>query len=442
MGIKAGSAVVNITPPVGFPQAGYGSRIRGSETVDDELFAKVLVLDDGKTNVGIVTTDLIGLPAWLVSEIRQRAERRTGIPGENFLLCASHSHFGPALKRLYYMLDDMQVEFDESYVRNLTGLIAGGIFVAHNNLREASIGWAVGNGEGLSFNRRTRLPDGKVVMSFLAPDPERAKELSFGPVDPDVGVIRVDAPDGEPIASLVNFACHPVCGVDRLYAISADYPGHTTNMIEKLRGGVCLFALGCAGNIVPIEREGRAREWIGRALGAEALKTLELTKTEAEVELAVSNEKLDLPIRPLPAVEEAEKRLREAEEKFRVWEEKGAKPQELANPRGEFIHARFTYHRAKEFAGRKTLTTELQVIRIGELLIVGLPGEVFVEIGLELKRARPDTFLFSLSNDSLDYVPLSAAYDEGGYEPEWTILGRGAGEKILEAGLRLCQQLR
>ncbi|MCD6505324.1 neutral/alkaline non-lysosomal ceramidase N-terminal domain-containing protein [Candidatus Poribacteria bacterium] len=441
MGIKAGVCTVNITPPIGFPMAGYSGRDRGCETVDDELFAKALVLDDGETKLAIVTTDLVGIPSDFAGEIKSIVRRKTDIPEGNVIICASHTHFGPALRRLNYLPEEAQEEFHESYVQNAVRLIAGAIRVADGSLRDAKLGWGRGEAPQLVFNRRTKRPDGKVVMSWRPPKPEEARELTFGPTDPDVGVIRIDDAEGKPIATVINFACHPVCGVDRLYAISADYPGYAMRAVEKVRGGTCMFSLGCAGNIVPIEREGDARRWIGTALGAEVLKVAEGIETDSNVKLGVKSNSVKLPLKPLPSPDELRREIEETERAIAEAERKGAPYPEISALKGKLQKAKHTLLLAEETGGERAVETEIKAVRLGTLKLACLPGEVFVEIGLSIKEKHKDAFAISLCNDSLNYVPISSAYDEGGYEPETTTLERGAGEKLLSEILKLLEEV-
>jgi hypothetical protein len=439
MPIRAGAAEVNITPPVGFPLAGYGNREKASDGVHDELYAKALVLEDGKRMTALVTTDLIGLRANRVAQIRRLVRRKTGIPGRHVTVCASHTHFGPALERLPYLPAEAQAEFHESYVQNLVRLIAGAVQVAEASCREAKMAYGSGSAPNLVFNRRPRKADGKVEMSWRPPKPDKAAHLTFGPVDPQVGVLRLDGTDGVPIATLLNFACHPVSGVDKLYSISADYPAYAMKVVEAATGGICLFALGCAGNMVPMEREGAARMRIGTALGGEALKVFESMTLESEASLKVRNAKVELPLRPLPTLDDARAQVDEAKRRLAEWDDSKSPPEEIRTPKGDLLHAEHILRLAEEAGGRKTVTTELQALRIGGMALVCLPGEVFAEIGFAIKQAHPNAFVLSLCNDSLDYVPVAASYDEGGYEPEWTKLGRGAGETLLDAALGLAQ---
>lgn len=462
---QAGAAYANITPPIGVPQAGYGARDQCSDTVDDELFGKALVLDDGDIEVALLTTDLIGLAPEFVTYLRSLIHAQTGIPPEHVLVCASHTHFGPALKRLDYLPDAVNSKFSESYVDNLARLLAGAVRWAHDTRQPAGVGWSIGQAPELVFNRRTKKADGKVKISWRMPPPEEAARLEFGPIDPEVGVLRVEGMNGQLIAGLINFACHPVCGVDRMYAISADYPGYAMRVVESIEGGICMFALGCAGNIVPIEREGRARQWIGRTLGAEALKILQMVSTAEHVRLYVANATVELPLKPLPGVEDAQRDVAETQWRAAESQIEPKSPEDITNPRGDLLRAEHRLRQAIESDGRSTVKTQIQIIRIGDLTMVGLPGEVFVEIGMAIKEAQAErnkanakmqrynsaetkpqlarpVFVLSLCNDSLAYVPVASAYEAGGYEVEWTKLGPGAGEILIETALELMLKSR
>jgi len=441
MPITAGASKVNITPPVGFPLAGYGNRERGSEGLDDELFGKALVLDDGDTKVAIVATDLIAISPFFVAAVREHVERKVGIPAPNVMVCASHTHFGPALKHLVYLSEEAQAEFHEAYVENTVRLLAGAVRLADGDRQAAQVGYGVGNAEPLAFNRRPKGPDGKMVMTFRPPK-EADHGLTFGPTDPDVPVLRVDSSEGQPIATLISLACHAVCGVDRLYSISADYPGYAMEAAEDTTGGICLFAAGCAGNIVPAEREGNARRRIGAALGGEAVKVIHQMDRSPDAELRALRERLELPVRPLPTHQEAERQVTEAERKLAEWDRESVRPENLGTPLGNLAFARHILGMVEEIGDNTTVSTEIQAMRIGDLALMCLPGEVYVEIGLDIKESCENTFVFSLCNDGLDYVPTSAAYDEGGYEPEWTKLAKGADTVLTDAAVSLLRRLR
>ena len=403
--LMGGAAKVNITPPVGGWLSGWEIRDKPSEGIADNLYAKALCLSDGTTGVAIISADLIGVTARIVSDVREIVERKTGIPGGNIFVAATHTHFGPVIKQYKF---DAQV--DRTYLEVLTEKLASTVIMAHNNLTEVRVGAAKGQAPELLYNRRTKRKDGKVVMTFALPPEE--PELFFGPTDPEVAVLRVEDKSGKLLASMINFACHPVSGGGHgegweswFYHISADYPAYATEVIEKIEGGTCLFTLGTAGDMVPIKRGISPRFEIGRALGGEALRRLQLMDMVEEASLKALQKKITLPLKT-EVPEDANEELK---------------------------------------AGESEMTTELQGIRIGDTVLLGLPGEVLVELGLEIKKKAgiEKLFLLSLSNDSIGYVCHAEAYDEGGYESgRGTNLARGAGEIMVREALKIVKSLK
>jgi neutral ceramidase len=306
--------------------------------------------------------------------------------------------------------------------------MAGSVLLAYKNMEEVKVGAAKGEVPETVYNRRPKRADGSVKMAFTLPPEVRAtrrtegdpqgslrvtftfppeeEALAFGPIDPEMLVLRVEKTTGEMVGSIVNFACHPVSIYPHLpYSISADFPAYTAQVVEQMEGGTCLFVLGTAGDIVPIERGEVPRQRIGKALGGEALRRLQFAATSSDVTLAADKKSIEFP-------------LKEAPESGQTAE--GDKRQEH-------------------------LTTEIQLLRIGNIYLLGLPGEILVELGLEIKKraALENLFIVTLSNDTIGYVCHGQAYDEGGYESgTGTNLAKGAGEIMVREALDLIDQVR
>jgi len=403
--LRGGTAKVNINPPEGCWLSGWEIRDKPSEGIADNLYAKALVLADRTTEVAVVSADLIGVTADIVSAVRASVEKETGIPGDNILITATHTHFGPVIKE--YRFDS---RIDPAYLEVLTRKLASVIKMAHGSLAGVSVGAAKGQAPELLYNRRTLDKDGRAVMTFVLPPED--PELTFGPTDPDVGVIRVEDSQGELLASMINFACHPVSGGGHgegweswFYHISADYPAYAVQVVERIEGGNCLFTLGTAGDMVPVRRGVSPRFEIGRALGGEALRRLQLMTTAESAPLAAVRKMVDLPLKA-----------------------------EVPDNANEALEP-----------GEKERAAEIQGIRIGDIVLVGLPGEVLVEVGLEIKKEAgvENLFLLSMSNDSIGYICHAAAYEEGGYESgRGTNLARGAGEIFVREALEVIRRLR
>jgi len=428
-GLKGGCSKVNITPPLGIPLIGsYG---KPSDDVLDELYAKALVLNDGSNTVAIVSADLLYTPLEeIAGPVRKIITEKTGIPERNILICATHTHSGPEVftkSKFMTAGDPPPPAIDRSYLDTLVKKIAGSALMAHKEMRQVKIGAAKGQAPEIVYNRRPKNNNGLVKMAFTIPPEVRATrkvvvdpggdvrttfvlpddktEWKFGPVDPEVCVLRVENTDGEIIASLVNFGCHPVSIYPFLStAVSADYPAFVTSVVEQAEGGLCLFTLGLAGDAVPFDRGVLPRRQIGRAVGGEALRRLQFVTTTGDVTLSGLKKEVAFPTKLPVAV-------------------KVAGNDKIPEP----------------------VMTEIQVLRLGDIYILGLPGEVLVEVGLQIKKRAglENLFIVSLSNDAIGYVCHSDAYDEGGYEPAGaTNLAKGAGEIMIEQALELIEQIR
>ena len=428
--VRGGCAKVDITPPLGIPLIGsYG---KPSDALRDELYAKALVLGDGGHTVAIVSADLLYTPLEdMTDPVRDLVQKRTGIPKQNVMVCATHTHSGPEVFTRSKIPDEGRLpasEIDHAYLAVLVRRMADSVSLAHRDMQAVSVGAAKGRLSEIVYNRRPRAEDGPVQMAFTLPPevtetrriesdpegrtivafdfPDRERPLRFGPIDPELFVLRVDDADGRLVGSLIGFGCHPVC----IYpyestAISADYPGRATHMIEHAEGGISLFALGLAGNVVPWQRGVEPCAQIGRAVAGEALRRLQFVETRADVTLSAACKEITLPTKK-PASSATD-----------------ASAGDLPDP----------------------VTTQVQILRIGDIYVLGLPGEVLVEVGLEIKERAGLTNLFivTLANDAVGYVCHAAAYDEGGYEPvSGTNLAEGAGEIMIEQALALLDEIQ
>jgi len=404
--LKGGCAKVNITPPLGIPLIGsYG---KPSDDVLDELYAKALVLNDGNNTIAIVSVDLLYAPLEEITKpVREIIKEKIGIPERNVLICATHTHSGPEVFARAKVPREGRVpasQIDQAYLVTLIKKIASSVFIAHKKMAAVRIGAAKGQIPEIVYNRRAKTKDGSVKMAFTLPPDE--PELVFGPVDPEVWVLRVEDPNGKIVGSIVNFPCHPVCIYPSLSTtISADYPAYATQVVEEIEGGTCLFALGTAGNIVPIKRGLKPCQQIGKALGAEALRRLQLVSTSGDVTLKAIRKEIKLPTKKAPSADRT----------------------------------------SNDSQTTNSVNTELQVLKLGNIHLLGLPGEILVEVGLEIKRKAglENLFVVSLSNDAIGYVCHERAYDEGGYEPgSATNLAKGSGEIMIKEALDLISQIK
>ncbi len=426
--MKAGIAKVNITPPVGVPMGGYLARKERSQGVHDDLYARALVLEDGDQRVALVSTDLLGCRKGLVREVRNLIERQTGIRGENVLLAATHTHSGP--DTYLFMCDRTDLE---PWISILPMNIAGAVYMAQRNIKNAAVDAATGRVEGISFNRQER---------------ERG-----GPVDPEVGAVRIDDSDGRPMAVVVNYACHAVVLGPTNLLISADYPGAVVGFLERAKDGVgAMFFNGACGNIDPIINlrawgtgTFREVERMGTIIGAEALKVLEQTAGKFNVKIKVGIESFEPPLRKVPSLKEAQRVFEEKGQLLEKLREEKAEIEKVNRADYDLLQARFTRNLAKRIEEGEA-STEVQVIVLDETVFLGIPGEMYTELGLDIKqRARElgfkNVIIAELANDLIGYIPTRKYLEQDVYPTKFSILAPGGEEKIRDTLINLMEKV-
>ena len=415
---QAGLARVTITPPVGMYLIGM-ERMDVSHGLRDDLFATALAVSNGVIETVIVSLDVLVIHPKTVERIRQTASALTGIPGENIMFCATHCHSGPIM----YSFEDSQ-PMVRGYMENFTHLVIGLIRMAHDNLAPVRLGF--GRGESaIGMNRRLTRPDGVTVIDAY---PQ-------GPVDHEVGILRVDRLDGSPLAVVVNYACHPVVLGSISNVISADWVGAMRRAVEKITGAKLLFIQGASADInpwpgVPTDDES-VLERLGLEIGGEVLKIWPSIPLEEQGEVQAACRKVWLPLLPLS---EYAGKLPEFVELA------GAVADLTFDQLQAWLHEFMPW--STELAGEGDDTKaalEMQCLRIGDLGLVSAGAEIFVKTGLEVKQRSPftNTAFAAYTNGALSYIPLPEDYPRGGYEVFEAYLGYGLPAPVAPQGANL-----
>ncbi len=431
-GLRAGAAQVRITPPLGIPMAGYYHE-RGAEGVHDDLFARAIVLESEGTRAALVSLDLITTRRHHVEAARRLIQERTALPGAQVMISATHAHTGPVLATL----SDRRIGQDgpnklvETYSENLPLWIAEAVEQAAARLEPIEVLSAVGVEDSLAFNRRFHMQDGSVGWNPGKLNPRIVKVA--GPIDPDVGVVYLRTRKGGSLAAYVNYAVHldNVGGV----ALSADLPFQLSQSLSRVLGEdlVTLYATGACGDVNHVNvswsepqkgHENAAR--MGVVLAGSVLKTWpELRSVEGG--LRVASERVQLEAAPVTLDEIEPARAVVAE----------------GNDRGRANFMKLVKaHQVLDIADRQGAPweVEVQVITLGtELAWVALPGEVFVQLGLDLKLDSPfeNTLVAELANGSIGYIPNMRAYPQGNYEVVSARCAAGSGERLVATAIRL-----
>jgi len=439
MELCVGSAKVNITPPLSIPYLGYVPRQARFSGIHDPLFARAIVLDNGDTRLAIISADslgygneILGAGRNFTAEVRQKVNDRTGIEPHNVMLACTHAHAAPETMGITKLSDVPQMA---PWLEVLMDQLASAAEMASNNLVPARLKLGMGRVESISHNRR---------VSRLSIEDQIARNF----LDPQVGVLFCEGLGNSKSFIIVNFACHPVT-VQVQPLVSADYPGVTTDLVERIVEGCqsCLFLQGAAGNINPIRDDTRdfadVRRY-GMILAGEVLKIIgSLQSPETPVMepiLAAMTETLYLPVRDLPDPRPIEEAYRQAMRSLENAKTEDEKYKALQKAR--------EYKESLDFIQHATepVPAEVQVMRIGDLALGATPGEMFVQLGLEVKRrsAAPNTFVVELANGWIGYLLNPGGFEEGGYESlpgPWTKVSEEAGRMLVDKLVELTEIL-
>lgn len=454
--LRVGVAVVDITPPVGFPMAGYYHE-RLADGAIDPLKAKAIVFRDGQTEAAVVVCDLIGIATDLSQAVRKRASK-TGIPAAHIVISATHSHTAPDyMKELYLKLGgEKQEALRAEYIEKLINGPVDAIVQAQAKAKPATVtSGSATQQTPVSFNRRFVMRDGSVRtwMNLENPDVVRAA----GPIDPEISVLAIRDEAGKPTGILSNFALH----LDTVGGMkwSADYPFFIEQTLRKANGQqvISIFGTGCCGDINhsdPRRRERNKSDVIGNSIGESIQGQLDKLQPIARPNLVVKSKVVKLPLQDATQ-DEVTRSIQilmaaQRKEKVEFLDHVTAYKKLMLD---HFLHQppfaktpeHITWGLSRSLAGAGShLPVDVTVMTLGrDVAIVFLPGEVFVELGLAIKQASPfrTTFVIELSNCvETIYIPNRPAYAGGSYEVTNSATQPGSGEVLVETAVTLLRE--
>lgn len=479
-GLSAGIAKVEITDRTAGP-------------VNDPCFAKALLLKDGDTVAVLVTIDAVAIGGigrignGFLATVRNQLEKEAGIPSGNIIVNASHCHG-------VIRADTAQLVIE---------LVKAGM----KNLVPVRVGTGTGHEDRISENRRLKMKDGSEVDMRRAYSLPRDEDVaSVGPIDPQIGLLRLDREDGSPFAVVYNFACHPIMNPPSKGS-SADYPGFASKVIEDALGGgaMAFFIQGCGGDINPLRYKDVSRpadaEPLGALLGASVLAAVRKIESKPAAELRVRRELIGLPRAAdyetrIHSIEEEQARLLAALKptniQFKTFLplliQQSLHPEHPSHHAQSYLHdkmlgrqgipqldadnrllvqnylsnidimerltrlntnlALLKRHQAETLAAEKpTLDAEVCGLRVGDFKLVTFPGELTVEVGLNIKKAvaDPSAFVAGYTNGYIYYTPTVAQRLNSGYAqedcdtlvaPEWQKLFESKALEMLQSLMR------
>jgi Neutral/alkaline non-lysosomal ceramidase, N-terminal len=387
---RASCVKVDVTPEK--PQWLQGYAPRQSVGVHDNIYHRIVAMDDGKTQFYLVSSDFCTIGPSFYDDFCKRLEKETGIKPEQFWWSVTHTHAAPevgpmGVAKLFVssLGDRFSHKPNTEYTKRISDLLIQGIKDARSKLEPARLG--VGTGTSYAnINRRGKNGDGR---SILGVDPE-------GPVDRQIGLIRLERPDGSLIGLITNYAIHGTVLGTLNKLISGDVQGIVSEYVEKKVGVPMLFINGAEGDVAPIYsvRADFAHSHLGEfhsLLGNKILDANQSIKSTTS-DVTFSSEKIFI----------------ETQRKLGLgWLEEMADYSRINNK------------------GIKLVRVPAYSLTINnETVLWAAPLELFGEIALNVRKASPfkNTFYYGLTNGSLLYMPTKKAFAEGGYEPSVSVV--------------------
>lgn len=455
--LRAGFSRLNVTPPLGIPMTGY-YKPRFAEGVLDDLEVNALALAVDEKKVVLLSVDNCGFTAPVAYAYRQHICEETGLPLDCVFLHTTHTHTGPTTGLTYEQgILPLPEEKDNpllpEYYHFLRRKVADAAVLALKDLKNAKMGWAVGNAPKVAFVRRFRMKDGSVRTNPGVGNPDILHPI--GDVDERVNVLRFDREDGESLV-LVNFGNHPDVVGGNL--ISGDWPTLLRHRLEKALDNVkCIFFNGAQGDVNHVNVNAKGGDFndtfhdfddvdrgygharhMGNVVAAAVLQVFDKVNY-TDVESLHSLEKTVHIPSNMPTPEEAVQAHlindlhlagRDAELPYGGME--------LTTVVAEAARMVELEHGPESFA------ISLAGIALGNVVLVGIPGEPFTGIGRGLKAAQGWDVVMPccLTNGCCGYFPMMDAYDEGGYEARSSKFKAGTAERIVREGCALLAGLR
>ena len=383
---------------------GYGAR--KSTGVREPIHHRIAALDDGTTQVFLVASDLCLFSPTVYDDVAAELKKQLGIEPKQVWWTVTHSHSTPEVgpPGMYDVLLKGRSDhpWDREYCEFVKTKLIEGIRQAREQLTPARV--AIGTGMSrANINRRARDADGKISLG-LNPD---------GPTDRQIGLIRLERPDGTLIGLIANYAMHGTVLSGAMLQISGDGPGIVTSYVEEKIGGPMLYINGAAGNLAPIYTvQELARSHIG------------------EFRVLLGDK-----------IVEANRTLGSGTPESKLW----LGEHWIETPRKEGLGWSDELHQygSKSPSGVDLVRIPVRVLRINDTVLWGSPVELFCEIALRVRADSPfrHNFFFGYMNGWLGYLPTAQAFKEGGYEPRTSPFSEQVERDYTEGVMKFIQAL-
>lgn len=449
--LKTGYAEVNINPPLGCGISGYYIP-RFAKGFLDDLTTSALVLSDGKNEIALISVDVCGIKQELTDKYSEAIEKATGIPAANIFIAATHTHTGALMAPAKSFA--APEEPVHKYVEFVGERIVDAVTMAKNDLRPSKMGFITGWApERVAYIRRYKMKDGSTMTCPPVGDPNI--DHPIGELDQRVHVLRFDREGAESVV-LVNYGLHADTINGEL--LSPDWPGWMKKTLDKaLDGTKCIFFNGAEGDVgsthvfpeggdmndteISFDNEmkspGMAR-FVGRALAGTVLQVYDKVEYIDVDKIGVIKNTIVVPANvPDPEKLPLAHKYKELHEAGKD-DEIPFKAMELTTVVAEALRM------CRMENGPTEYEMPLTGVQLGDVAMLGIPGEPFTDIGVEIKKAEGWRMIMpcALTNGNMGYFPVESAYAEGGYEARTSPFKAGVADRIVEGAKDVLAQLK
>ena len=384
---KVGVCKVDITPPLGIDFIGY-HRETGMNNIEERIYGTVFVFEKDEMKTVFISIDNIGMLVEDTNIIRERVASRLHVSVERITVVYTHTHSGPETVGDHPLI--------KSYKTILLNNVVQGAITANNNMRSCEVGWDVTTGD-IGVNRRERTPDGKAKMGINIE----------GIVDKRIGVLAMRNAESKELAGVIVFCtAHPNVLKGDSDVLSADYPGMTREILEKIVNCPVIIVQGATGNVNAKYRGSQeALKQMAYVISGHVLTILPTVTYRPIVNLRTISSTMQMKLKDIPEIEEIKRMAQLAEKQWGVNTE-------------EWLTIVLEKHRRN--IQQVSIDLEIQLFQINDGIFSGIPMEPFSETALEMKESVQNELAFfgGYTNGYIGYLPTKEEYAYGGYEVE------------------------
>ncbi|OXB95755.1 MULTISPECIES: neutral/alkaline non-lysosomal ceramidase N-terminal domain-containing protein [Bacillus] len=384
---KIGVCKVDVTPPVGIDFVGY-HRETGINNIEERIYGTVFVFEKDEMKTVFISIDNIGMLVEDTNMIRERVASRLHVPFERITVVYTHTHSGPET-----VGDDRLVQ---SYKMILVNNVVHGAVTANNNLKRCEVGWGVTKGD-IGINRRERTSDGRAKMGTNIE----------GVVDKRIGMLAIRNAETKELSGIVVFCtAHPNVLKGDSDVLSADYPGMTREVLERIVNCPVIIVQGAAGNVNAKYRGSReALKKMAYTLSGHVLTMLPTVTYSPIVNLRTVSSTMQMKLKDIPGINEIRSMAQLAEKQW------GVNTDEWLT---------IVLEKYKQGIRQLSIDLEVQMFQVNDGMFSGIPMEPFSETALKVKERLQNELAFfgGYTNGYIGYLPTKEEFAYGGYEVE------------------------